>query len=109
MESVVETVESSPGKMAAGHKVWRWNKPLDVKNAREFHARALEVMKPGQGGAVVLDLSDAVYMDACGLQLLVALAVQCLTRGRLFEIAKASYAIRRDMELAGVAYLMRQE
>ncbi len=109
MESAVETVESSPASQPGRAGTWHWNKPVDIRNAREFHTIAVAMMKPGQSGPIILDLSEAVYLDACGLQLLVALAVQCLTRGRLFEISRAPYAIQRDLQLAGVSYLMSQE
>ena len=96
------TEPASPG-------VWRWSKPIDVATAHEFHARARELMKPGAKGPVILDLSESVEVDACGLQILVVLAVQALSVGRFFEIAGASRAIERDLQLAGVGYLLRQE
>ena len=113
MELTLETVAA--GSTERGHTnsygagVWRWTKPINIQTAREFHAQALEIMTPGKKGPVMMDLSEATHVDACGLQLLVALAVQCLTRGRVFEVARASYAIERDLQLAGVSYLLRQE
>src|SRR5438132_536930 len=103
MDPGTQTVESSSEEKG----VWRWNKPIDIGTSREFYSRAVDVMS-GKG-PIVMDLSESTHLDACGLQILVALAVQALTRGRLFEIAKASYAIQRDLQLAGVGYLLRQE
>ena len=89
--------------------VWHWNKPIDIRHAAQFHAEALAAIKTGMKSPIILDLSDASHLDACGLQILVALAVEALTVGRLFEIVKVSGAIERDLQLAGVNYLMRQE
>ena len=75
----------------------------------DFHRMALDLMGPGKSGPLLLDLSEASHIDACGMQLLLTLAIEALNRGRVFEIVKASYAIQRDLQLSGVAYLMRQE
>lgn len=90
-------------------RIWHWNKPIDIRHAAQFHAEALAAIQTGRNSPIILDLSDAPHLDACGLQILVALAVEALTAGRLFEIVKASGAIGRDLQLAGVSYLMRQE
>ena len=56
-----------------------------------------------------MDLSEAPSIDACGVQILVAIAVEALNRGRFFEIHPARECIKRYLQLAGVGYLLRQE
>jgi anti-anti-sigma factor len=108
MDLTLEGLESSPVLTAAESGIWRWDKAVDVRNAAQFHAEALASVTTGKK-AILLDLSEAPHMDACGLQIVVALAVQALTVGRLFEIVKASSAIQRDLQLSGLSYLMRQD
>jgi anti-anti-sigma factor len=106
METAITTTETIA---STGPAVWQWRQPVDIGSSREFHSCAIAKMAPGQYGPLLLDLSEAPYLDACGLQILLAIAIEALARGRIFEIVKASDAILRDLQLSGVAYLMRQE
>ena len=94
---------------ASASGVWQWCKPIDIGTVREFHAAALDRLRSTPRGPMFLDLLKASHMDACGLQLLVVLAVHAITDGRKFEISNASDAIERDLQLSGVAYLLRQD
>ena len=104
----MEALELTP-PAADEFGVWHWNKPIDIRHAAQFYAEALASIQTGRKSPILLDLSDASHFDACGLQIIVALAVEALTLGRLFEIVKATGAIEGDLQLAGVSYLMRQE
>lgn len=77
-------------------------------SALEFHASAMDAMNSGGSGPLLLDLSESSNIDACGLQILVAVAVEALSRGRFFEVSKASEAVERNLQLAGVGYLLKQ-
>ena len=111
MESAIN--QTSQSKLASGAAaagvVWRWSRDLDIEHASNFHAQALTHLRSGQSGRLILDLSQATRMDAAGLQILVAVAVQALNQGRFFEIAQAPYRIRRYLQLAGVGYLLGEE
>jgi anti-anti-sigma factor len=111
-EAKIEAGESTP--MADGDRcpnpvtdeVWRWRSALDIEHAAEFHSCAVARMKPGQNGGLIMDLSEASHMDASGLQILVAIAVEALNQSRFFEISKASNSIERDLQLAGAGFLL---
>jgi anti-anti-sigma regulatory factor len=108
MDTAIETAAIEPNASALT-AVWHWRQPLDIEHAVELHSEAVERMKPGRGTQLVMDLTEAPSIDACGVQILVALAVEALTRGRFFEISQAPYCIRRYLQLAGVGYLLRQD
>ena len=117
METAIATFESSLSTAGGTGQavvplqkpVWRWAHPVDIRHAAAFHAAAMETLKSGRKGPLILDLSESTVVDACGLQILVAIAIEALSKGRFFEIANASQGIQQDLRLAGVSYLLQQQ
>lgn len=101
-------VPDRPAGLGTTADVWQWPQPLVVQTAEEFLREASGLVGAGQRGPLRICLRQASNMDACGLQVLMALAVEALKAGRLFEITEASPRVARQLQLAGVGYLMRE-
>jgi anti-anti-sigma factor len=59
-----------------------------------------------QGHAVALDLAEVTFMDSTGLTTLMDAHIAAESNGAAFEIRRASPAVRRVFDLAGVARLL---
>jgi anti-anti-sigma factor len=59
-----------------------------------------------QGHAVALDLGAVTFMDSTGLTALMDAQLAAESNGWRFEIRRASPAVRRVFELAGVGRLL---
>ena len=59
-----------------------------------------------QGHAVALDLAAVTFMDSTGLTTLMDAQLAARENGWRFEIQRASPAVRRVFELAGVGRLL---
>jgi anti-sigma B factor antagonist len=59
-----------------------------------------------QGHAVALDLAEVTFMDSTGLTALMDAHVAAESNGWSFEIRRASPAVRRVFDLAGVGRLL---
>jgi len=58
------------------------------------------------GHAVTLDLAEVTFMDSTGLTTLMDAHVAAESNGAAFEIRRASPAVRRVFDLAGVGRLL---
>jgi anti-anti-sigma factor len=59
-----------------------------------------------QGHAVALDMSAVTFMDSTGLTTLMDARLAARSNGWRFEIRRASPAVRRVFDLAGVGRLL---
>jgi anti-sigma B factor antagonist len=59
-----------------------------------------------QGHAVAVDLAEVTFMDSTGLTALMDAHLAARDNGWVFEIRRASPAVRRVFELAGVNALL---
>ena len=59
-----------------------------------------------QGHAVQVDLAEVTFMDSTGLTTLMDAHLAAQSNGWSFEIRRASRAVRRVFELAGVTRLL---
>ena len=59
-----------------------------------------------QGHAVAVDLAEVTFMDSTGLTMLMDAHLAAGDNGWAFEIRRASPAVRRVFELAGVTALL---
>jgi anti-anti-sigma factor len=59
-----------------------------------------------QKHAVVLDLAEVTFMDSTGLTMLMDAHLAAENNGWAFEIRRASPAVKRVFDLAGVAGLL---
>jgi len=59
-----------------------------------------------QGHAVQVDLAEVTFMDSTGLTTLMDAHVAAESNGAAFEIRRASPAVRRVFDLAGVGRLL---
>jgi anti-anti-sigma factor len=67
------------------------------------HLAALQEDRPA---TLVLDLGDVTFMDSSGVALLLSLWRRCRRDGVTLMIARLSPAVRRVLELCGVAGLL---
>jgi anti-anti-sigma factor len=59
-----------------------------------------------QGHAVALDLAEVTFMDSTGLTTLMDAQLAAQSNGWTFEIRRASPAVKRVFDLAGVGRLL---
>lgn len=76
---------------------------LDIATAPELAATLERLHR--QGHAVVLDLAEVTFMDSTGLTTLVNAHLASQRNGWAFEIRRASPAVRRLFDIAGVGRL----
>ena len=81
--------------------VLRPEAPLILEDAIAFGARAAEVAGPAMG-RVVIDLSNAPYIDSTGLEALLDLSDRLESRGQTLRLAGLSATIREVLELTGL-------
>ena len=77
---------------------------LDIATAPEL-VEMLERFRR-QGHAVALDLAEVTFMDSTGLTTLMDAHLAAESNGWAFEIRRASPAVRRVFDLAGVGRLL---
>jgi anti-anti-sigma factor len=77
---------------------------LDIATAPELVAMLHRLRR--QGHAVQLDLAEVTFMDSTGLTTLMDAQVAAEANGWSFSIRRASHAVRRVFELAGVTRLL---
>ena len=77
---------------------------LDIATAPELVEMLHRLRR--QGHAVALDLAEVTFMDSTGLTTLMDARVAAEGNGWSFEIRRASPAVRRVFDLAGVARLL---
>jgi anti-sigma B factor antagonist len=77
---------------------------LDIATAPEL-VEMLHRLR-AHGHAVALDLAAVTFMDSTGLTTLMDAQLAAETNGWRFEIRRASTAVRRVFELAGVGRLL---
>jgi anti-anti-sigma factor len=58
------------------------------------------------GHAVVLDLSEVTFMDSTGLTTLMDAQKKAEENGWSFSVSRASHAVQRVIELAGVGRVL---
>lgn len=72
-----------------------------VELAEVVHQAALQAADSGKD--VVLDWTRAEHVDACSLQLLVALRAALVERGHALRVAGSNPAVEKYLTLAGLA------
>lgn len=77
---------------------------LDIAHANALKADLNKLL--GQDGDLVLDGSDVVRTDAAGLQLLVAFARHCESKGRNWRWSDNSELLREDIAGLGLASIL---
>jgi anti-anti-sigma factor len=77
---------------------------LDIATAPELVAMLDRLHK--QGHAVTLDLAEVTFIDSTGLTTLMDAFLDAERDGWAFSVRRASPAVRRVVELAGVGKLL---
>ncbi|WP_053225652.1 STAS domain-containing protein [Solirubrobacter soli] len=77
---------------------------LDIATAPELVEMLQRFRR--QGHAVALDLAEVTFMDSTGLTMLMDAHLIAESNGWRFEIRRASPAVRRVFDLAGVGRLL---
>lgn len=77
---------------------------LRIADVGEF--RALCDPLVASDGPLAVDGAEVEYIDAAGLQMLVALSRTCAMQDRAFTLASPSSALRGAAQVAGVAPLL---
>ncbi len=77
---------------------------LDIATAPELVEMLQRLRR--QGHAVELDLGEVTFMDSTGLTALIDAYVAAQSNGWSFSVRRASPAVRRVFELAGVERLL---
>lgn len=81
--------------------VLRPESPLVQDDAGAFSRRAAEVAGPAMG-RVVVDLTNAPYIDSAGLEALLDLAELLEGRGQTLRLAGVSGTVREVLDLTGL-------
>ena len=74
---------------------------LDVRTATESHKRLLALDVP-RGGRLVVDLSDATFMDSTGIRLLLQAREHARRSGASYAIVSGPPEVMRVIELVGL-------
>ncbi|MGE0859808.1 MAG: lipid asymmetry maintenance protein MlaB [Gammaproteobacteria bacterium] len=77
---------------------------LRIADVAEFRALCDPLL--ASDGPLAVDAAEVEYIDAAGLQLLVALSRACATQGRPFTLAAPSAALSAAARVAGFAPLL---
>jgi anti-anti-sigma factor len=77
---------------------------LDIATAPELVAMLQRLQKHGH--AVTLDLAEVTFIDSTGLTALMDAFLDAERDGSSFSVRRASPAVRRVVELAGVGKLL---
>jgi len=81
--------------------VLRPESPLLQDDVAAFISRAAEVAGPAMG-RIVIDLTNAPYIDSAGLEALLDLSDLLEARGQTLRLAGASGTVREVLELTGL-------
>ena len=84
-----------------------WRTALSESPAA-LHQQALAFAAPGEKGALLVDLSEVPddCLNGSALQIVLALGVDALQKGRRFEVVHVRPGLTALFELAGVGYLL---
>jgi anti-anti-sigma regulatory factor len=74
---------------------------LSLEHVRSLHEAAMRL--PRDTASVVVDCAAAEHLDACTLQVLLALKAELETCGRAFRIAGETADVRKYLKLAGLS------
>jgi anti-anti-sigma factor len=77
---------------------------LDIATAPELIAMLTRLRRLGR--AVALDLAEVTFIDSTGLTALIDAHRDAESEGRQFSVRRASPAVRRVVELAGVGRVL---
>src|SRR5579864_3871343 len=74
---------------------------LTLEHIRCLHETAMRLSR--DAASVVVDCAAAEHLDACTLQIFLALKTELERGGHAFRIARENAEVRRYLELAGLA------
>jgi anti-anti-sigma factor len=94
-------------RKAAGRAEIEVRGEIDLTNAHQLHASAMDLLSPSPPGQLVIDFAGVTFCDVTGLIALIRLRLLTENAGTRLAVSRPQPAVARVMEVAGLNDYLR--